>query len=264
MHAHDHPEPCPRPGPLDDYKDIFNQRGQAYHQAMSEFPAARDEEFREILRLADPRPGQTLCDAPSGGGYLPRYLPCQDYELIALETSDAFHRLCQANGGCRALRTELHRIDLPDASVDGVISLAGLHHLHDRAAFFGEACRILVKGGSCCVADVAAGSRVDRFLNVFVDRWNSMGHRGDFFGPGATQELEAVGFRVVAHYTRRYPWRFRNPGEMVRYVSLLFGLDRAGPGDVLRGIDEFLGYRRVGDECLMDWELLFMKGVKPD
>lgn len=161
------------------------------------------------------------------------------------------------------MRTELHRIDLAEESVDGVISLAGLHHLPDRIAFFREARRILAKGGACSVADVGAGTPVAGFLNEFVDCWNSMGHRGRFFDHQAPDELEAAGFQVVAHYPRRYFWRFGNACEMVRYVALLFGLDRAGPDDVLGGIGDYLGYREADDECLMNWELLFMKGVKP-
>ena len=89
-----------------DYKAIFNQRGDAYHQAMDEFPEARNQEFLNIIKLADLKQSQTVCDVPSGGGYSQRYLPYEDYEIVALETSKAFYKYCKANGSGRAILTE--------------------------------------------------------------------------------------------------------------------------------------------------------------
>ena len=54
-----------------DYRSIFDARGDAYHRAMVEFPGARQQEFEHIVRVANVRAGQVVCDAPSGGGYLP-------------------------------------------------------------------------------------------------------------------------------------------------------------------------------------------------
>lgn len=252
----------PSTGQDADYKTIFNQRGAAYHQAMAEFPEARSQEFINIINMAALQLGQVVCDVPSGGGYLQRYLSCDDYDVIALETSNAFYQYCTEKGKCRAVLTELDDIDLPDASVDCVISLAGLHHLSDRPAFFREAYRILKTGGSCCVADVKADTRTADFLNVFVDRWNSMGHKGDFFSADAPKELESAGFKVVDHHLKNYHWHFRSIEDMCRYVTLLFGLDRAQPGETLKGIENYVGYHTVDGACKMNWGLLFMKGIK--
>lgn len=219
-----------------DYKSIFNQRGDAYHQAMSKFPDARNQEFLNIISLADLQHGQTVCDAPSGGGYLQRYLPCEGVAIIALETSQAFYQHCQANGKCRAILTEPDNIDLPDASVDCLISLAGLHHMPNRPTFFREAYRILKTGGSCCVADVRANTDTAGFLNGFVDQYNSMGHKGDFFGTDAPSELESAGFKVTDHYLKNYHWHFQSIDDMCHYTSLLFNLDLAQPEDVLEGL----------------------------
>ena len=182
--------------------------------------------------------------------------------MIALETSETFYRLCKSRGQCRAVLTQLERIELPDASVDCVISLAGLHHLPDRGAFFREAHRILRRGGTLCVADVAQDTPAARFLNVFVDRCSSMGHEGDFFSASAATELHAAGFHRVSREYRGYHWTFRTVDEMVRFVALLFGLDRGTPEQVLDGIGRYLGYDVVPGRCRMNWGLMFMRGSR--
>ena len=58
-----------------DYEKIFAERGAAYHGAMCRAPAARAAEFEAAVRLAEPKRGEYLLDAPSGGGYLERYVP---------------------------------------------------------------------------------------------------------------------------------------------------------------------------------------------
>jgi len=49
---------------------------------------------------------------------------------------------------------------------------------------------------------------------------------------------------------------------MCRYVTLLFSLDRAQPGETLKGIEDYLGYHHANGACKMNWGLLFMKGIK--
>lgn len=59
---------------MHDYEKIFAERGAAYHRAMCRAPAARAAEFEAAVRLAEPKRGEYLLDAPSGGGYLERYV----------------------------------------------------------------------------------------------------------------------------------------------------------------------------------------------
>jgi SAM-dependent methyltransferase len=253
----------PAAGAVDDYRSIFEERGSAYHRAMVECPAARHREFEAIVQVAALRPGQVVCDAPSGGGYLHDHVPAT-CEVIAVETSATFHTLCLQRGGSRAILSPLERIGLPDDTVDVVISLAGLHHLPDRHAFYAEARRILKPGGVFCVADVASGSPQDRFLNGFVDRHSSLGHRGTFLGGEAAGEVTAAGFDIVIDERRDYPWTFAHVDAMLRFVSLLFGIDRADPATVRAGIARELGYVDDADGCRMAWGLRFLRASRND
>ncbi|NES04074.1 MAG: hypothetical protein F6K22_15285 [Okeania sp. SIO2F4] len=71
------------------YKDIFNQRGVYYHQAMVKYPLARAEEFNNIIRLSDLQNNQIICDVPSGGCYISNFIQ-QNLKIISIETSSEF------------------------------------------------------------------------------------------------------------------------------------------------------------------------------
>lgn len=87
-----------------DYRDIFDLRGQLYHQAMREHPDARINEFQSIIDEA----GMSVVDVPSGGAYLSRYL--NEVELIGLETSQTFAQLGNEKGQafCCSITTAFH------------------------------------------------------------------------------------------------------------------------------------------------------------
>src|SRR5438105_3086445 len=80
------------------YGLIFDGRGSAYDEAMRRFPHARKNEFENILKLAELKDGDVVCDFPAGGGYSGRYIP-QNVRLSLLETSQVFYELCIRNGG---------------------------------------------------------------------------------------------------------------------------------------------------------------------
>ncbi len=238
---------------FDSYEHIFDQRGRWYHEAMGRCPRARWREFRAVVDAAAPRPGETIVDLPAGGGYLAAWLP-RGMHYIGVESSRTFHDSALPGAGRRIL-APLHDTGLPTGSVDLVISLAGVHHLADRPALYREVARILKPEGRFVLADVRDGSDPARFLDLFVHAHNSMGHRGMYLDPADRAAMRASGLEIVTDRATPYTWDFDDRDELAAFVGLLFGLDRATPAQILRGVDTFLGADPKGAGLGMRWAL---------
>ena len=246
---------------FDPYEEIFEKRGHLYHKGMTLYPQARREEFNNIIKLAQIRHGDIICDIPSGGGYLKNCINTR-VKIASIETSRAFAKLCKANTVSDVILTNLDSIPIQTNSVDRVISLAGLHHIEDKLSFYRESHRILKSKGALCIADAWQGGMVSMFLDVFVNEHNSMGHRGAYLNENTQSELERCGFDVNYSSAIKYYWRFDSLDDTVTYFQLLFGIDKASHDRILDGITQYLGYALINKDYCLNWELTFCKAIK--
>jgi len=248
-----------------DYKQVFGQRGHLYNRASQRYPNARAIERKLILDKLDLRRGVTIVDAPAGGGYVADGIVQMfgdDVKVICVEPAAKFA------GGIdqrfERLVCPLERIDLPDGSVDRVVSLAGLHHLPSKLAFFAEAARILKPGGIFAAADVLEGTPPARFLNGPVDRYSETGHDGDFLKTGElTRLFEQAGLRPIAEQLISFTWDFPDEPALAEYCKDLFGLTKADPQQVRREIDKILEvFVDHAGMARMVWSLVYGSAVK--
>lgn len=244
------------------YEQIFSQRADAYQKAMESYPSARDREFQLAVDAARIRPGDVVCDAPSGGGYLRAYLPEGVQQYLAVDTAPDFTGHCKLGKNDRIVRSPLTRLDIEDDSVDVCINLAGSHHLENKMAFFREAARVLKTGGRLILADVQAGSATDAFLNQFVHENNSMGHEGLFLDTGTAGEMTACGFTIQFDRLMTLPWSFDNREDMGIFCKMLFGMDLASPESVAQGVEDILGCIAGPGIVNLAWPLRYITAVK--
>lgn len=241
-----------RPDDMLDYHDIFELRGQLYHQAMRKFPDARASEFLDVIREAGIAPGMTIVDVPSGGAYLSRYLG--ETELVGLETSPTFAELAAARGQ-DVILYENNRFPLQNACVDRVLSIAGLHHIRDKRTVFSEMRRILNPGGRIVVADVAGDSFVRSFLDDFVGNYCDTGHSGWYFGATTRSELHDAGLNIVNDKRLDYSWYAPDIDQLAEFCKLLFGMVHADTKTIAAGICKHLGIHEAGDQVGLNWQL---------
>lgn len=237
------------------YANIFNQRGLDYHKAMLMLPRSRDNEFLNIANQVEYLSEMTIIDMPSGGNYLKAFLP-KNVKVIPLETSSVF-----ANIGDTQICDWSH-FPFENNTIDVVFCCAAMHHVSsdDRIKFQQEVTRVLKTGGKLVVADVQKDSKMDTFLNGFVDKQNSMGHQGVFLDANFTKEFASENLIVLKDSIIDFPWILSTDVKMsMKYVQLLFGLDKASNKQIENYLKENLNLKLNSDNKLqIDWQLRYI------
>jgi ubiquinone/menaquinone biosynthesis C-methylase UbiE len=218
-----------------------------------------------IVDHVDPKPGQTILELTAGPGETgflaaERLLP--GGTLISTDLSagmvDAARRGAEARGlrnvECRAV--DAQAIDLPDASVDGVISRFGLMLLPEPAKAFAEIRRVLRPAGRL-VYGVMGPPQENPLLTFFVQAFAEHGHvlDADPFGPGGLFSLanheangslvETAGFGHIEIEDVRGSARYESLDDYWEIQSAIGGpiavLAATLPADELAAIKATLG-----------------------
>ena len=242
------------------YDELFTLRGSTYDQAMTAFPDARRAEFDQLFRNCKPDAGSRVGDIPAGGGYLKSYLS-SGCEWVGHEPCASF-----TNHGAVEVGQPGHPllpVPWPDAHVDIVCSLAGVHHLEDKRPLFAEIHRVTRPGGRFVLSDVEHGTAVSAFLDGFVGEWNSTGHEGLYLGENTLAELEGAGWEVEHAATSNFHWQFAERPDMAAFCSRLFDITRASADQIDNAIEDMLGTTRLPDGgTAMNWSLFTITCVK--
>ena len=132
------------------------------------------EATRGLLARLSPRPGRHILDIGSGIGGPARFLAseygCRVTGIdLTQEFCDVAVMLTEKTGlDDRVSFRQANALDLPfdDACFDGAYSQNVSMNISDKAAFYGEACRILKPGGLFVAAEVAEGPDGPPFFPV--------------------------------------------------------------------------------------------------
>jgi ubiquinone/menaquinone biosynthesis C-methylase UbiE len=241
------------------YEEIFEARGHLYNEAGSRCPQARVRERAALLDLLQAKPGEVICDAPAGGGYVADGIRARLGDRARVICVEPARRFASAISPVFEIRHDaMDALTFEDASIDAVASLAGLHHFADKLPVFREWGRVVRPGGRVAVADVQADTDVAAFLNTFVDAWTPGGHDGIFLRPGElSASLASVEFEPVAEELREVPWEFSDEPTMAMFCRTLFGLTKATVEQVHVGMKDYLRVETTATGVRFLWRLRY-------
>ncbi|NBP03463.1 MAG: SAM-dependent methyltransferase [Proteobacteria bacterium] len=241
-----------------DYSTRFNNQTHNFLDAVQSYKNALDEEMMTAIKMLDLQQNEILLNAFAGGIPLDKYIDTRlGIEYLEYDTNKDF---CNNT----IVHYTIDNIPIRSQSVDKIICLATLHHFNDRERdlLYKEFHRVLKPSGMLVIADVIENSPQANWLNVFVNKYNSNGHKGVFFSPKDSQLIKNTGFNNVTVFVQHYNWWFPDDDNLVRFFKLLFGLNLCELDLLLDNIKQFLEYTTLNDVVVVPWKLMYFNCKK--
>ena len=104
--------------------------------------------FLELL----PASGRTTLDVACGEGRLGRLLRDRGHRVVAIDRSRRMARMAHGSGGQAAIVSDASSLPFPNDAVDLAIAFMSLHDVPDLDRTVSEVARVLIPGGTFCVA----------------------------------------------------------------------------------------------------------------
>jgi len=242
---------------FDNYQQIFDKRAHSYHKAMRDFPRARKAEFGWVVHYLNMKTGDVICDVPSGGGYLQGFVNEKQCFFNFIETSKCFASFNVDGPLNKTHVCSFEHLVLENQSVDSLVCLAALHHIDNRKQVFAEFRRVVKPLGKILIVDVEESSSAGNFLNIFVNKYNSMGHRGQFINNQLIKNIQNE-FSIISCNRHNFQWVFDNEQCMICFCRGLFGLDKATDDDIIKGIKTYLAPKYKAKQVSLEWRLIYI------
>ena len=214
---------------------------------MDNYSKCLNSEFFTASYFLDLQFGDTFLNFAAGGIPMNEFIP-NNINYLPIEINSSFaslynYPLCTYNS-----------LPYLDNSIDKILVLASFHHAsqQDRINFYKESLRILKKNGKLVIADVIKDSLQDKWLNEFVNKYNSLGHTGIFMNQDDIDLMKKSGFNNVSYYEVEYAWVFSSEFEMIDFTKHLFNLDLADDKTILDGIRSYFG-----NQLKFPWKLAY-------
>lgn len=139
-------------------EEYWDRWSKDYTGEYKELPLFVQWEFNTILSCIEIKNNSKVLDLGTGAGILIKMLGYRNKNasFIGIDTSEG--QLEVARKECAGLNAtfilgSMEQINLPDSSVDIVVSNAAIHHVKEKEKLFAEIYRVLKKGGVLAFAD---------------------------------------------------------------------------------------------------------------
>ena len=237
-----------------DYLRSFTNRAHSYSNAVELYNNTLDEEIFTAIKNLELKKNDILLNIFAGGIPIDKYIK-DDLNIKYLAFD--MHKDFIVNS---IKQFSFDKIPIKSNSINKIICLATLHHLNidERDVLYSELYRILIPGGKLVIADVISDSSQAKWLNGFVNKYNSNGHNGLFFTVNDSKLIETNGFNVKVNINK-YNWNFKDEKCLLHFCKLLFGLDLCTDDNLLlNSVKKYLYY----DNGKIPWELIYFNCLK--
>lgn len=237
-----------------EYITSFTNRTHSFLNAIEQHPHVLDEEINTAIEMLDLKKNEILLNAFAGGIPLQKYINKKlNISYLAFDTHKDF------------ITNDIHyftfdNIPIESQSVNKIICLATLHHLNitERNTIYNEFYRILKPGGMLVIGDVIHNSTQANWLNIFVNKYNSNGHKGIFFTSNDSSLIKQNGFKINSSIAN-YNWNFKSENSLIHFCKLLFGLNLCQDDKFLfDNIKKYLHY----NNGKIPWQLIYFQCAK--
>lgn len=240
-----------------EYEQLFSKRAESYLSAIETYPTVLANEYLTAIQVCNLQPGQTLLTIPSSCEKVENYIPSElNIQHIAFETNKELAKLTGKT------YCTFNSIPQDNNTIDTILSLATLHHCthEERLSFYKEVLRVLKPGGQLIIGDVLKDSDQDKWLNNFVNKHNSLGHKGLFWSNDDIGLIQSCGFSVKTTI-KEYTWNFSDKASMYDFVRKLFYVYLASDNDIHYGLQEYLHTDFIN--CMFKWKLIYFIASRP-
>lgn len=160
MAGHQHPHRHPgHPDHLGDgLAGVIRQAGWYHWLTEAAFLGQRGRIYRKLAMLSGARPGQDVLDLGCGTGALTRAMAAlvgPSGSVLGVDPAEEMTSFAAQRSSrvCRFQAMSAEALDLPDKSVDVVVSALAMHHIPEQERAAREAFRVLRPGGRVMLAD---------------------------------------------------------------------------------------------------------------
>lgn len=236
-----------------DYSARFNNQTHNFLDAVQSYENVLDEEMMTAIKMLDLKENEILLNAFAGGIPLDKYIDKGlNIRYLEYDTNKGF-------SNTDIIHYTIDNIPIESQSIDKILCLATLHHFNnqERQILYKEFYRILKPSGMLVIADVIENSLQAKWLNVFVNQYNSNGHKGNFFSSMDSQLIKNTGFNNVTVSIQHYNWKFPDDYSLIHFYKLLFGLNLCKDDEfLLDNIKNYLEYQK-STNIMIPWKLLY-------
>ena len=245
------------------YQQIFDIRAKNYIDALEKYPNVRMDEYKKFINTINfKKKGLKFLDAPCGSGILASLIP-ENTIYYGIDPSKKFFEYCKKKINVNIC--ELDHNFFESEFFDVIGSLAGLHHIEKREPVYKEWYRILKKGGKLVIMDVHQNSQTSFFLNNFVDKYNSLGHKGFFISDNDIKLLTNIGFNKIDTKWVECKWLFSNYEDINKFSINLFGLDKLYDNLTLfKELNKKFTIKKINGDLTLFWKLFIITAHKAD